>query len=336
MAEVHELRSSLREFIQHPRRRDALWQDKPNWNQLASSFDVVADTEMAIQTYKSSPLTDDKGLLYLVIYGLLQALYVQQDALESLVRAFKPAQLPRYTIESEPEAKEIRGIRNNAIGHPTVQGNAKSPRTPGVQVSFHINQHSMSNLGFTLMTTYASGGPTFRDVKLFELIEKNTVMVERVLQKLKDELEAAEMDHRKQFRSEKLVDIFSNTLGYQFEKVYEGVRKLGTGAGDFGKLSLEEIAENVAAFREALTKRGVLYATSDLEYYFANVEYPLGELRAYFQGEGSLKDQRAASIFTHFLEDKMNVLVKLAIEIDEEYAEELRSASPEAHKTPGA
>jgi hypothetical protein len=328
MAEVYDLRRYIREFIDHPRRRDPLLQVKPNWNQLASSFDVIADTEMAIRTYRSLPdAGNDKGTLYLVTYGLLQALYVQQDAVESLVRALNPNQTPRYAVEEEPEAKEIRSVRNCAIGHPTVQGNVNSRKTPGVQMSYHISQPSMRNGGFTLMTTYADGSHTFTEVSLFDLIEKNRAMVERILQRVKDELEAAEMEHRKQFRSEKLVDIFSATLDYQFEKVYEGVRKLGTGYGDFGKLSLKIIVENVRAFRDALTTRGVLNPSGDLEYYLAEVEYPLGELEAYFEGNGSLKDVRAASIFTHFLQDKMHGLLKLAKEVDEEYSEELEGGS---------
>jgi hypothetical protein len=325
MASVYDLRRSILEFIHHPRRLDPLLKDTPNWNQLASSFDVIADTEMAIQTYSGLPAVgNDKGMLYLMIYGLLQALYAQQDAVESLVRAFRPNQTPRYAIESEPEAEEIRSVRNRAVGHPTVQGNVNSKKTPGVQMSFHISQ--LWNGGFTLMTTYADGGVIFTEVRLFDLIERNSRMVERTLQKIKDALEAAEMEHRKQFRDEKLADIFPATLDYQFEKVFAGVRKLGAWDGDFGKMSLNMIVETVKKFRDAATQRGILNRTSDFEYYFAEVEYPLAELAAYFEGKGSLKDPRAAGIFTHFLQDKVRGLVVIAREVDEEYAEGLSAA----------
>jgi hypothetical protein len=256
----------------------------------------------------------------------LQALYVQQDAVESLVQ-LNPHQTPRYAIEDEPEAAEIRSVRNCAVGHPTVQGNVNSRKTPGVQMSYHISQPSMRNDGLTLMTTYADGSHTFTEVNLFDLIERNRAMVERILQRVKDELEAAEIEHRKRFRSEKLVDLFSAAPDYHFEKVYEGVRRLGTGYGEFGKLSLEVIMENVKAFRDALTKRGALNASSNLEYFLAEVEYPLGELKAYFESKGSLKDPRDASIFTHFLQDKAHGLLGLAKEIDDEYAEELEGGS---------
>jgi hypothetical protein len=325
MADVYELRRSIREFIHHPRRLDPLLKDNPNWNQLASSFDVIADTEMAIQTYNGLPAVgNDKGILYLMIYGLLQALYVQQDAVESLVRALRPNQTPRYAIESEPQAEEIRSVRNRAIGHPTVQGNVNSKKTPGVQMSFHISQ--LWNGGFTLMTIYANGSHTFTEVKLLDLIEKNRLMVERILHNIKDELEAAEMEHRKQFRDKKLADIFPATLDYQFLEVFKGVRKLDTVLATFGKASLKVIAETVKEFREAVTQRGVLNRTSDFEYYLSEVEYPLAELAAYFEGKGSLTDPRAAGIFTDFLQDKVRGLIVIAREIDEEYAAGLSPA----------
>ena len=119
---VQDLRREIRDFIQHPRRLSPLLSDVPNWNMLASSFDTVADTEYAIVTYEAMPAGEHTGMLYLLIYGILQALYVQQDAVESMVRAFEPNAQRRYRIEDEPEAGEIRKIRNRAIGHPTKDG----------------------------------------------------------------------------------------------------------------------------------------------------------------------------------------------------------------------
>src|SRR6266496_2067880 len=87
---IQNLLTFIRDFIQHPRRLDPLLKNKPAWNMLASAMDVISDTEWAIATFESLDVSD-KGMLYLVIYGLLQALYVQQDALENLVRALDGA-----------------------------------------------------------------------------------------------------------------------------------------------------------------------------------------------------------------------------------------------------
>jgi hypothetical protein len=87
MSVVRELRGRIRTFLQHPRRLDPLLRDKPNWNMLASAFDTASDTEMAIQTYETLDASPDLGVRYLHIYGLLQALYVQQDAIECVLPA---------------------------------------------------------------------------------------------------------------------------------------------------------------------------------------------------------------------------------------------------------
>jgi hypothetical protein len=65
MSVVQDLRSKIREFLQRPRRLDPLLRDKPNWNMLASAFDTVADTEMAIQTYEALDASPDLGVSYL-------------------------------------------------------------------------------------------------------------------------------------------------------------------------------------------------------------------------------------------------------------------------------
>lgn len=334
MSTVQDLRREIRDFIQHPRRLSPLLHDKPNWNMLVSSFDTLSDTQYAIETYEAMPAVGDTGMLYLVIYGILQALYVQQDTVESMVRAFEPNAQPRYRIEDEPEADEIRKIRNRAIGHPTVEGNVKSRKTPGVQMSHRVVQHSMHKAGFTLMTGFADGSYTFTDVSIPELIHKNRSMVERVLRRIKDKLEAADMEHQKQFKGEKLADIFPQTLDYYFEKILAGIDSPASDDGKWANHHLQRVAEVVQGFRAALGRRGELNRTSNYEYYLAEVEYPIVELQQYYAGTGSLKDPRAARIFAYFARDKVCKLEKMAIELDEEYEQHL---SPEQGSTnPGA
>lgn len=319
MSAVNELRSRIRHFIQHPRRLNPLLQDAPNWNMLCSAFDTVADTEMAIKAYEATPDVPDVGARYLAIYGILQCLYVQQDAVESMVRALEPGKQRAYCIESEPEADEVRKIRNKAVGHPTKEGDVNSKKKPGVQMSHFIVQHSMHKGGFRLMTTFADKTHTFMDVSIAGLIEKNRTVVERVLARIMQKLEAAEMEHRMEFKEEKLAELFPVTLDYFFEKILAGADDPASPDGQWGRTHLEVIAEKVQLFREAIQKRGLLNNSTDWEYYLAEVEYPLRELLSYWQGSGSLSDSRAAEIFAYFLRDKVLKLLESAKELDKEY-----------------
>jgi hypothetical protein len=320
MSVVQDLRIKIRDFLQRPRRLDPLLRDKPNWNMLASAFDTVADTEMAIQTYETLDASPDLGVRYLHIYGLLQALYVQQDAIESMVRALAPNAVPQYRIEQEPEANEVRKVRNKAIGHPTKDGDAWKSKD-GKQMAYHIVQHSVCKGGFTLLTAFQDGDHTFTDHSIPELIDKNRTAVARVLQRIMDKLETAEREHRNMFKDEKLADIFAATLDYYFEKIYSGTDEPKGGDGAFAKIHVDLIARQIQTLREALEKRGLLNRSSNYEYELAEVEYPIAQLQHYFDGQGSLKDHRAADIFVFFVRDRIRKLERMAQELDAEYSD---------------
>jgi hypothetical protein len=95
---VQELVSWVRDFIQHPRRLGPLIEDEPGWNVLTSAMDLISDTEEAIESYLANR-DEAVGCRYLVLYGVLQAMYMQEDALEGLVRVLTGDD--KYKIEQE-------------------------------------------------------------------------------------------------------------------------------------------------------------------------------------------------------------------------------------------
>lgn len=321
-ADVQGLLSAIREFIQHPRRLDPLLKDKPGWNVLASAMDVVSDTEQAITSYERCDYTD-KGMLYLVLYGLLQAIYVQQDGLENLVRELEGNE--QYRIESEAEADFIRGVRHDAIGHPTKQGGIKQKKDgqPGEQISHAIVQHALQKEGFTLLRASNLKDTQFIDYRTEALIAQNRALAVRVLTRTKKKLEDIEMEHRKAFKGEKLASIFPTTMGYYFEKIYAAIHSPSYGNRPMGEITLGRIVDAFAAFKAALDKRGTLNESSNIHYDLDELEYPLIELGRYFSGSGLLTDPRAASIFAHFAHNKMKELLRIATDIDAEYEEDL-------------
>lgn len=51
-------------------------------------MDALGDTQIAMDEYSAGRLTaDSHGALYLAVYGILQILYVQQDAARDLASA---------------------------------------------------------------------------------------------------------------------------------------------------------------------------------------------------------------------------------------------------------
>ena len=119
---LNEKIGDIRDYLNRtsPRKKHALMQDSVNWYKLCSSMDIIEDMEFALESYlaKNSD-TPDLGEKYLLVFGALQTLYVQQDGVKHLHDALD---IP-YTID--PSIKNIREIRNDVAGHPTNRKNKK-------------------------------------------------------------------------------------------------------------------------------------------------------------------------------------------------------------------
>lgn len=104
-------------FINRTENQAILLSHRQKWYRLTSSLRVLEDTSWAIEYYLLSQYpTDHKGKC-LYTYGLLQALFLQMDAANSLNQALFEKKI-NYKDEY-PAAYAIREIRNDVTGHPT-------------------------------------------------------------------------------------------------------------------------------------------------------------------------------------------------------------------------
>ena len=319
---VQELVSWVREFIQHPRRLGPLIEDEPGWNVLTSAMDLISDTEEAIGSYLANR-GQAVGYRYLALYGVLQAMYMQQDALEGLVRVLTGDD--KYKIEQEPEASRIRQVRHDAVGHPTKQGgtNIKRNGQPNEQVSHAIVRHSMETGRFEVIRSSNLAGPRIVKIDMLQLIDTNRELAKRVLWRVKTRLEDFEMAHREEFKSEKLRAIFHSSMGYSFQKIFGAIDSPNTGNAVLGPICLKEVITCFNSFKDALQRRGCLPVGNHLDMYLNEAEYALTELVGYFSNDGFLAQQpRAAEVFTYYAKHKMEELETIAGQIDDEYEEE--------------
>ncbi len=310
MATIRELEERIRECINAPRKHFAIFQNPVEFHKLCSCLDVIGDTELAFRSYEAMPDSIRPGSSYVLVYGFLQALFLQQDAVRNLHEAL---QLP---YEPDPLLLEIRELRNDAIGHPTKRGGGK-----GKSFSF-ISRPSISKSGFQLMTVSpGEWPPLFRHVSLQALLDTQHRQLEEGLEALLQSLRKEEMEHREQFKEEKLSALFPGVLHYYFEKVYESTR--GTSGWEYGALHIMLLKEIVEKFRAGLTRRGIAGAYQGVEHQLESLDYPLDELAEYFaqQGKGRL-NERDAVIFTSFVEGEMSELQEMAAELDKEYSEQ--------------
>jgi hypothetical protein len=169
---VRHAEKRLRDAVNAPAVQERLLADLPNWRQLCASMDVIGDTDEAIAAFLTSPAAPrDVGRLYLHTYGLLQALFVQQDAVRHAAEAVGLA----YTRADE--LRVIRDTRNDAVGHPSKRGDTRPE-------SFGIVRHSLTADEFTLYSFDLGRADNFRRVRVREMIESQRAAVVAALDRI--------------------------------------------------------------------------------------------------------------------------------------------------------
>ena len=242
MSKVAELESQIRDIFNIPRRHRNTRNDRANFNQACSALDAIGDTELALQEFKSNKPKSTIGISYILAYGVLQAIFLQQDAIKHLALSLSlPFNLP-------DELREIRELRNDAIGHPTSRD---VDRKQKIKSFHHISRATLSNAGFQLMSTYSERDSyDFKDVQFNTIIDIQSEFCENLLNDMLDKLKDDENNHRRKFMDDKLIDCFHSSLSYIFSKVKEGIRSdIGR---DFALSNFKSILEAISTFEEKL------------------------------------------------------------------------------------
>lgn len=302
----------LRDLVNESKRKYGLFKNKTAWSQLCASMDVIDDAQFAIDAYPTAMQGDTCGSSYLAIYGLMQALVLQQDAVFHLCQALGVGK----KLIDYPMLMEIREIRIKTVGHPTKRDRPK-PVT-----YHHICQSTMSSAGFQLMSHDETGDTSFRFVSIPECITNQRKAVSEVVSFVIEELGRENFAHKEKFKMEKLAAIFPPTLGYDFEKLYEGTRSHGL--HPLGLIHLRHIESVYKQLLDVLKKRGIEIDTYDwLKYLYDQIGYPIEELEAFLGGDsvqGGRLNNKDAYIFAYFIEAKLKELRQFAEELDGEYS----------------
>ena len=309
--QMYKYTQEIRDFINKPIKQFNLLKNHKFWNQLCSSLDVIGDSDLAIAAYTNSEFGTDDGEKYLGLYGVLQALFLQQDAVTNLCESLG---LPN-NLTSHPKLKEIRDIRNDSIGHPTKRGNYKS---------YHfISRATITKSGFPLISDYGNNKTTFRDISVIDLINEQRKYLSEILKKVINVLTAEEKAHKEKFKIEKLEAVFPATFSYYIEKIFENVGK--SEHAQLGLMHVELVKEVMDKLKESLQKRGIEIDTYDsIKYLYELLEYPITELKLYFdrliaKTEPRIND-KTAYIFAYFIREQLSELKEIAKELDDEYS----------------
>lgn len=306
---IRELESKIRDYINLPRRQLQIMKNTADWNKLCSALDLIGDTELAIEAYPTLYSNSNDGASYLIVYGILQTLLLQQDAAQHIADA-----LGLEKIKRPKQLDEIRVIRNSAAGHPTSQ------KEKGAYKSCFITRFSLSPRSFQMVIT-SSDSLEHRSttVNIPALLEIQKTYIAKLLKQVVDELKHQEMEHRSMYQSNKLQDIFPQTLSYHLSKIYEGT--FTPQVFKTGKSNLETVANVLKRFKNTLETRSEWEVNDSIKCRYEYIEYALEQLNQYFIGSSTFNNNDAY-IFASFVDKQLNELIAITKEIDEEYESE--------------
>ena len=274
------------------------------WNQLCSSMDVLGDTEQGIYEFEQG-----ENCGYIEVYGLLQALFLQQDAVRYIAKTIG------VEISNIEALLRIRNIRNDSIGHPMNRGNGSS---------FHyISRCTISKSGFT-MSSYAAADDTdkFIDIDLSEILREQKAGVQTQLAEIYRYMADLENSHREKHRENIIEDIFHPSMKYLVSKIYLSFSP--NGDRYFGGSHLKMVREMVDKFKQALQERNEFdsnYTAVDL---VAKFEYAADRIDALWTKECITSERTIeGDIYCEYLERRLFDLKKISAEVDEKYATDI-------------
>jgi hypothetical protein len=312
---IKSICSELKEQIFLPRKKHSLIINQEiSFSQVRACLYIVEDTELAIQAFLRDKEGFEIGKAYLEIFGLMQALFVQQDATFYLVECLGTD----WNHHNIQELAEIREIRNHCIGHPSKQGRGKGP------FSFNaISRPTVRTCSFQIMRSYSDERPQeFVDYDLSQIAEIQNREIEKALNGILHLLIEEEMTHRKKYRKTKMAYLFSSAC-YFCEKVELGAH----GSESFGDLNevFDSLEKLVSDFKSELKRRDEYECRSDqFDDMFRFIDFPIRKLRDYFfTHTGSDDEKMTAEIFAHYLSEKIGELGDWAEEFDKKYENDL-------------
>lgn len=131
------------------------------WKFLVSSLDIINDSQFAIMTFQNHKIENDQkfntGENYLRLYGVLSAVYIQQQALLKLSDLFKTGKIKE--LKSKFDKLDISFLRHCISAH-SINFNLN-----GTTVSFRIDRNSLNHSGLLSIRD------EFNEIKTFNIYD---------------------------------------------------------------------------------------------------------------------------------------------------------------------
>jgi len=250
---------------------------------------------------------EKQGRSTLLIYGLLQSLFLQQDGLYHLYKCVVDENIKQpdfFDIFSFD--KNIREVRNDIAGHPTNRKNTEF---------YFIAKGPISKDRFT----YAGYTPTFRtvevDLKTFitKQLEFTINVLQTVGQNILNKIEMKKGEYKDKSLKEMIVGADRN-----IQLIYRGIRDEERNfQGEWGISGLNDAINEI---RKELNIRYIENLPSGISEAFRLIDYIIHRFNQWWT-ERALLGNDDAEIFLDSLEKQLSNLKEMLLEIDQEFNE---------------
>lgn len=175
-----------RKILDQRDRVSDLWHKKNSvwWNQENMGFgsedqyfafcaakDWIQDTAEALLLHRKTNFSRDPAKAHLEFWGVMQALFVQQDAIRQLWYSLHRSDVLQPRPSKESAWEELRDLRNLAVGHPTNSAQSKVARADRVTARCVTGRQPKSYAQIPL-TIYVAGNVESKPLDLAALIDR--------------------------------------------------------------------------------------------------------------------------------------------------------------------
>lgn len=302
--------------------KSLLLKDQKKWNLMCGSLDAIESAQLAVDAFCCLKKNSAKGVgeKYLMVYGLLQTLYVQQDSMWNLCKSLN---ISMPNKDKYPELLKVRQLRNKGVGHPSkdLSNNTHSILIEGDS----INLYCYTETGEFSYSTH----------NISDCIDTQNQSLCKIIQQVIEKLMQIEKKHKDKYMKTKLRDCFPADLRYCIGKMFEAINLIqikdqgespAQRIGREGRVSMafshaDTLLKAINIFNKEFAKRDIydVYVDIEIEYSI----YPLEKLKDYFNPkiESSINSQDARA-YADSAEKNLLELVKHAEALDSEYSGE--------------
>lgn len=272
-----------------------------------TSLDVIEDCQDAIKEFVNIPQDSLPSRTTLYIYGVLQAMYCQQDGLFHLYRTLADGKIKKISqlFELFELDTQIRIVRDEIAGHPADRNYGKE--------FYYIAKGANSKYMFT----YAGYNPKFKtvDVNLKTFIEKQNEFAHKILDNVRANIFQKLLEFKNQFCNVKLVDLIKDTDG-SMQLIYRGVLD----NYHLASVGVQNIINRLESLKSELKKR---YNTNSHVYFdevFELTDHILPQISKWIK-DGQIENNIKAKIYLLCLENQLEYLNNSLEDLDEEFSQ---------------